>query len=100
MGTAEPGGAGQGGERSAEDAREYARRLRVLPVDQVRPRRTPRPRPAFSPSRVPSMISSRTELEVLPKVSPEPAMGSWVRLIPSARLGQPETGVRLRTVTN
>jgi len=35
MGTAEPGGAGQGGERSAEDAREYARRLRALPVDQV-----------------------------------------------------------------
>jgi len=35
MGTAEPGGAGQGGERSAEDAREYARRWRALPVDQV-----------------------------------------------------------------
>ena len=35
MGTAEPGGAGQGGERSAEDAAEYARRLRALPVDQV-----------------------------------------------------------------
>ena len=35
MGTAEPGGAGQGGERSAEDAREYARRLRALSVDQV-----------------------------------------------------------------
>ena len=35
MGTAEPGGAGRGGERSAEDAGEYARRLRVLPVDQV-----------------------------------------------------------------
>ena len=35
MGTAEPGGAGQGGERSAEDAREDARRLRALPVDQV-----------------------------------------------------------------
>jgi len=35
MGTAEPGGAGQGGERSAEDATEYARRLRALPVDQV-----------------------------------------------------------------
>ena len=35
MGTAEPGGAGQGGERSAEDAREYARRVRALPVDQV-----------------------------------------------------------------
>ncbi len=35
MGTAGPGGAGQGGERSAEEAREYARRLRALPVDQV-----------------------------------------------------------------
>ena len=35
MGTAGPGGAGQGGERSAEDAGEYARRLRALPVDQV-----------------------------------------------------------------
>jgi hypothetical protein len=35
MGTAEPGGAGQRGERSAEDAPEYARRLRALPVDQV-----------------------------------------------------------------
>jgi len=35
MGTAGPGGAGQRGERSAEDAREYARRLRALPVDQV-----------------------------------------------------------------
>ncbi len=35
MGTAGPGGAGQGGERSAGDAREYARRLRALPVDQV-----------------------------------------------------------------
>jgi len=35
MGSAEPGGAGQGGKRSAEDAREYARRLRALPVDQV-----------------------------------------------------------------
>ena len=35
MGTAEPGGAGQGGERSAEDATKYARRLRALPVDQV-----------------------------------------------------------------
>ena len=29
------GTAGQGGERSAGDAREYARRLRALPVDQV-----------------------------------------------------------------
>lgn len=35
MGTAGPGGAGQGGEGSAGDAREYARRLRALPVDQV-----------------------------------------------------------------
>jgi hypothetical protein len=35
VGTADPGGAGQGDERSAEDAREYARRLRSLPVDQV-----------------------------------------------------------------
>ncbi len=35
MGTAGPGGAGQGGERSAGDAGEYARRLRALPVDQV-----------------------------------------------------------------
>jgi len=35
MGTAEPGGAGQGDRRSAEDARDYARRLRSLPVDQV-----------------------------------------------------------------
>ncbi len=35
MGTAGPGGAGQGDERSAQDAREYARRLRSLPVDQV-----------------------------------------------------------------
>jgi hypothetical protein len=35
MGTAEPGDAGRGGERSAEDATEYTRRLRVLPVDQV-----------------------------------------------------------------
>lgn len=34
MGTAGPGGAGQD-KRSAEDAREYARRLRSLPVDQV-----------------------------------------------------------------
>jgi hypothetical protein len=35
MGTAEPGGAGQGDKWSAEDARDYARRLRSLPVDQV-----------------------------------------------------------------
>ena len=35
MDAAEPGGAGPGDERSAEDAREYARRLRSLPVDQV-----------------------------------------------------------------
>lgn len=35
VGTAGPGGAGQGDKRSAEDAREYARRLRSLPVDQV-----------------------------------------------------------------
>ena len=35
MGTEGPGSAGQGDERSAEDAREYARRLRSLPVDQV-----------------------------------------------------------------
>jgi len=35
MGTAEPGGASQEGGRPAEDAGEYARRLRVLPVDQV-----------------------------------------------------------------
>lgn len=35
MGTAGPGGAGQADERPAEDAREYARRLRLLPVDQV-----------------------------------------------------------------
>src|SRR5215472_837241 len=35
MGSAGPGGAGQGGKWSAEDAREYARRLRALPVDQV-----------------------------------------------------------------
>ena len=33
--TAGPGGAAQGGERSAEDARDYARQLRSLPVDQV-----------------------------------------------------------------
>jgi hypothetical protein len=35
VGTAGPSGAGQGEERPAEDAREYARRLRSLPVDQV-----------------------------------------------------------------
>ena len=35
MDTAGPDGAGQGGERSEGDAREYARRLRALPVDQV-----------------------------------------------------------------
>ena len=35
MGTDEPGGAEQGDKRSAEDAREYVRRLRSLPVDQV-----------------------------------------------------------------
>jgi len=35
VGTAGPGGAGQGDDRSTEDAREYARRLRALPVDQV-----------------------------------------------------------------
>lgn len=35
MGTAGPGGAGQGGGRPAEDAGEQARRLRALPVDQV-----------------------------------------------------------------
>ena len=35
MGTAGPGDAGQADERSAQDAREYARRLRALPVDQV-----------------------------------------------------------------
>jgi hypothetical protein len=35
VGTADPSGAGQGDKRSAEDAREYARRLRSLPVDQV-----------------------------------------------------------------
>ena len=35
MGTAGPSGAGQGDKRPAEDAREYARRLRSLPVDQV-----------------------------------------------------------------
>ena len=35
MGTAAPGGAGQGDEGPAQDAREYGRRLRSLPVDQV-----------------------------------------------------------------
>lgn len=36
MGTAEPSGAGQQGDKGpAEDAREAARRLRSLPVDQV-----------------------------------------------------------------
>ena len=35
VGTAGPGGAGQGDKGSAEDAREHARRLRSLPVDQV-----------------------------------------------------------------
>jgi hypothetical protein len=36
MGMAGPGdGAGQEQERSAEDAREYVRRMRSLPVDQV-----------------------------------------------------------------
>ncbi len=35
MGTAGPGGVSQGGGRPAEDAREQARRLRALPVDQV-----------------------------------------------------------------
>ena len=35
MGTAGPGGGEQADKRSAEDAREYARRLRSLPVDQV-----------------------------------------------------------------
>jgi hypothetical protein len=35
VGTAGPGGTGQGDKRSAEDAREYGRRLRSLPVDQV-----------------------------------------------------------------
>jgi hypothetical protein len=33
--TAGPSSAGQGDKRSAEDAREYARRLRSLPVDQL-----------------------------------------------------------------
>jgi hypothetical protein len=36
MGTTEPGGdTGQDQARSAEDAREYVRRMRSLPVDQV-----------------------------------------------------------------
>jgi hypothetical protein len=35
MGTAEPGDAGQDSGPSTDDARDYARRLRVLPVDQV-----------------------------------------------------------------
>lgn len=38
MGSAGPGDAGQAGQeeaRSAEDARDYVRRLRSLPVDQV-----------------------------------------------------------------
>ncbi len=35
MGTAGPGGAGHADKRSAEDAREYARRLRSLPAEQV-----------------------------------------------------------------
>jgi hypothetical protein len=35
MDTAEPGRAGQEEEASAQDARDYARRLRSLPVDQV-----------------------------------------------------------------
>jgi len=35
VGTAGPSGAGQADKRPAEDAREYARRLRSLPVDQV-----------------------------------------------------------------
>ena len=35
MGTAGPSGAGHADKRSAEDARDYARRLRSLPVDQV-----------------------------------------------------------------
>ena len=35
MGSAGPGDAGQADKRSAEDAREYARRLRSLPVGQV-----------------------------------------------------------------
>lgn len=35
MGTAGPGGGGQEDERSADDASEYALRLRALPVDQI-----------------------------------------------------------------
>ncbi len=35
MGTAGPSDTGHADERSVEDAREYARRLRSLPVDQV-----------------------------------------------------------------
>jgi hypothetical protein len=35
VGTADSDSAGQGEERSAQDAREYARRLRSLPADQV-----------------------------------------------------------------
>ena len=35
MGTAGPSSAGQRDKRSAEDARQYARRLRSLPVDQL-----------------------------------------------------------------
>jgi len=35
VGSAGPGDAGQADKRSAEDAREYARRLRSLPVGQV-----------------------------------------------------------------
>ena len=35
MGTAGPSDGGQAGEHPAADAREYARRLRSLPVDQI-----------------------------------------------------------------
>jgi hypothetical protein len=35
MGTTEPDGAGREEEGSGQDARDYARRLRSLPVDQV-----------------------------------------------------------------
>ena len=35
MGTAGPGGVGEGDEASAGDGREYARKLRSLPVSQV-----------------------------------------------------------------
>jgi hypothetical protein len=35
VGTPGPGGAGHERERDSQDAREYARRLRSLPVDQV-----------------------------------------------------------------